>query len=154
MAYTTQINRAYEVCKKKGVAITILHSVPNTDDLLLIAGDSDGGSLLIAGNSNGGSLMIAGDPDIYDPITETGGSTSVSFPTYMVLTKYSDYFVNGQNIKTGDRKGIIPFKGMTFDLSQGDKIKVTGSNASWIVHNPGDVAPDATPIIYEAHLRK
>ena len=88
----------------------------------------------------------------YDPVTDSStGATWTNYSHYGVLSRYKQIDIDGDMIRKGDMKVLIPALNLDIEVEEGDKIRVLSKD--WIVIDPGTVQPSADPIIFKAQVR-
>lgn len=89
---------------------------------------------------------------IYSPVSDSSsGATWTNYSHPGLLSRYKQGDIDGDNIRKGDMKVLIPALNLAITLEEGDKVTVL--NKDWLVIDPGTIQPSADPIIYKAQLR-
>ena len=88
----------------------------------------------------------------YDPVTDSStGATWTGYTHYGLLSKYKQTDIDGEAVRKGDMKVLIPALNLAVEVEEGDKITVL--NKDWLVVDPNTLQPSADPIIYKAQVR-
>ena len=88
----------------------------------------------------------------YSPVSDSfSGATWTNYSHPGLLSRYKQADIDGDNIKKGDMKILIPAHGLSVEVEEGDKIYVLSKN--WLVIDPGTIQPSADAIIYKAQVR-
>jgi len=105
---------------------------------------------------DGGSVSVVyTTKSMRDPVTEVVTSgTPLTFETYGVKESFEISEIDGENIKVGDVKMLIPAYGFTFDFGEVFRLcKVVENSKEWTVVNVNKTQPGDTVLLYTAQLR-
>lgn len=103
------------------------------------------------------SLAISATLGTYNPVTETyaRGVITTTQNTYAVIKEYSEKYIDGKMIRTGDKEFLIPsYISSKVDLVISQEHKITKGAILWNIVNIKSIAPSDDPILYKVQARR